>query len=351
MLLVESLVHIVIVLFGHLFILLLISVFIVSITIFVSLGVSLDVTNDIDVGGVDVPKGSHVCIHTHPMCSVNTHYLNSVSRLDMVYEVFVSTHLHRLRSLSFRHSLWSFLHLDILLVREHALVMNLLECEPALALLADLWLSNSSSFNVLVLFLVALATSETGFFHLGNGVGGPDDNSLECYQLINVLGVELSDLVRLHHAKGTHLNYLLVLLHFLQVASLHASVHHVLAEALLLVNSECYKIKNGDDICGVVFKLFVQRFAELEQMAAIHLEYKFLRLGHVLELLDIHGLNVEVVVIDLSIRTWLGHNCESHQELFQLALKRVRVDVSSPKHLSVGGHLGVGSHVVCQVRV
>jgi len=135
--------------------------------------------------------------------------------------------------------------------------VNELVGEPALALLTNFRLRNSSSLDVLVFFSVASGTSEAGLLHLWNCVRCPDHYTLKCNQFVYVLGVQLSDLVRFQHVEWAHLDDLFALLHFLEVTSLHASVHHVLAVALLFVHTKCDEVKDWYYVCRVVLQLLV----------------------------------------------------------------------------------------------
>ena len=67
----------------------------------------------------------------------------------------------------------------MLLIREHAEVVNHLESQSLVTTLTNLWLSDFSSLNELVLFLVTLGAFEACFLHLRNGVTSSDYNTLQ----------------------------------------------------------------------------------------------------------------------------------------------------------------------------
>jgi len=91
-------------------------VWIFSIVIVISLFISFDVSNNINVSPVDVLEHSHLWIHPNSSRSIDTDHFNSISWLDVVHEVLVSAHVDSLWSLTLRNGLGGLLHLDVLLV-------------------------------------------------------------------------------------------------------------------------------------------------------------------------------------------------------------------------------------------
>jgi len=86
--------------------------------------------------------------------------------------------MHCMGSLALRNVLRDLLDLDMLFVGEHALVVNEFESHPALAVVAELRLSDSTSLDELIFLLLALAAPVRGLLHLWHGVRSPDDDSL-----------------------------------------------------------------------------------------------------------------------------------------------------------------------------
>lgn len=155
-------------------------------TIFVSLAVILGVANDINISPVNILESSHIWVNPNSLGSIDTYDLNSVTRLHVINQILISTHVYRLWCLSFWDCLRCFLHLDVLFIGEHAEVVHHLICVSATTIWALFRLGNSASLNKSSLFLLAFGTSEVGFFHLGNGVRGSNDDTLQGDQLVYV---------------------------------------------------------------------------------------------------------------------------------------------------------------------
>ena len=188
--------------------------------VFVTAFVGFDVANDINVCSIDVLENSHACINSAANCSVNTDYLNSVSWFNIVNEILISAHVKSLWSLSLWHRLWGLLHLDMLLVREHAEIVHHLKGESAITVLANFWLSYFSALDELAFFFLALSALEGGLLHLWGGVRGSDDDTFQSDQLVDVRRVKLPDLVNLPEIEWSHLNdrLILILIHaFLKI--------------------------------------------------------------------------------------------------------------------------------------
>ena len=142
----------------------------IDVIIFVSPFVSFGVSNHINIGLVDVLEDSLTSHQSLADSSVDSHDLNSISWLDIVDKVLIGAHGESLWCLSLRDRFWGLLHLDVLLVTEHAEVVHHLESESSIAVLAVFWLSDFSALNVLAFFTLALGASEGGFLHLRGGV-------------------------------------------------------------------------------------------------------------------------------------------------------------------------------------
>ena len=142
----------------------------IDVIIFVSPFVSFGVSNHIYVALVDILEDSLTSHQSLADSSVDSHDLNSISWLDIVDKVLIGAHGESLWCLSLRDRFWGLLHLDVLLVTEHAEVVHHLESESSIAVLAVFWLSDFSALNVLAFFTLALGASEGGFLHLRGGV-------------------------------------------------------------------------------------------------------------------------------------------------------------------------------------
>lgn len=164
---------------GHVNVVLLclLGLIIINIFIVISLLVSLDISNDINISSIDILKHPHLRINSYTSSSINTNDLNAVTWLHIVHQVLICTHVDGLWSFTLRHRFWCLLHLDVLLVREHAKVMNHLKSHSASALVTILWLCNLSSLNILIFFLHTFCAPVAGLFHFWDGVGSSDHNT------------------------------------------------------------------------------------------------------------------------------------------------------------------------------
>ena len=186
MLLIYSLVHVLVVVVKHCLVVrngILVNV--VGIPCFVTLRVS----NHIDVGLVYIFHCSHVSVESQTYCSIDTHNLNSIARLDIVNKILIGAHVDRLGSFSFRNSLWCLLNLDVLLVTKHTQIVLNLKSKMPPTILANLRLDNLASFHELKLFFLALLTLETGLLHLWDCVRSSDNDAFQGDQLVDVLWI------------------------------------------------------------------------------------------------------------------------------------------------------------------
>lgn len=132
--------------------------------------VGLDVVDNINECPIYVLQSSVVLVNSHSRRFVNSNDLDSITWLYIVHQVFVGTQLDGVGSLSLWHALRGFLELDVLLIVEVAAVVDHLESSLALAIVASVWLGNSSSLNVDVLHRLALEALECCLLHLGDDV-------------------------------------------------------------------------------------------------------------------------------------------------------------------------------------
>jgi hypothetical protein len=81
-------------------------------------------------------------------------------------------------SLSFRDTLWGFLHLYVLLVTEETVVVDHLETVSALTILTNIWFYYPASLNKFIMDVMALIALEASFFHFRDDIRVSDDNAL-----------------------------------------------------------------------------------------------------------------------------------------------------------------------------
>lgn len=261
--------------------------------IVISLLVGLDIPNDINIGSIDILEHPHLRINSNTGGSINTNDLNAVTWLHIVHQILICTHVDRLWSFTLRHCFWCLLHLDVLLVREHAKVMNHLKSHSASALVAILGLCDLSSLDILVLFLHTFCAPVAGLFHFWDGVGSSDHNTFQRDEFIDVLWVEFSDLVSFHQVVGAHLDDLIILLllhlHIRVLAHIHSKSTCTCLD-VLLEDLDGDQIENGNDICGVVFQLLVQLWIKCSNVIAVNVQSVIFSLSDLLQERDVYWL-------------------------------------------------------------
>ena len=125
----------------------------------------------------------------------------------------------------------------------------------------------------------------------------------------------------------------------------------IIVDNILLINLDCYEIKNWNDICWVVFELSIQRSVELENVVAVDVQGVLLRFRDLLKQSDVVRLLIEIsILLHIQVLIFVVDNGVSGQEFFEFGLKVIGVDVGSPEDLSVAAHLvAVSDHVTIQV--
>ena len=211
--------------------------------------VGLDVRDDINVCPVDILESTSVGICSDTHCLVDTSDFNSVTWLHIVDQVFISTYMDCLWCFTFWNTLRSLLYLNVLLIREDALVVDNLERVALVAVLTEGWLLDAASLYASFLFSLTFHALEVSFFHLRYNITVANDNSSESDKFINMVGVQLSDPVDLPEVVWSDLNdgilvLLLVELHFL--VSLIASRHNF--HSNIFVTLRDYKIEDWNNI-------------------------------------------------------------------------------------------------------
>ena len=149
--------------------------------------IGLDVSDHIDIGSVNVLKSTSSWVETDSHCFVDTRDFDSVAWLNIVYQVFVSTQMNGLWCFAFRDALWSFLDFDVLLIGEHALVVNDLERVTLLAVLTEGWLLDSPHLHDSFLLSSTFYALELSLLHLGHNITVTNDNSSKCDQLVDMV--------------------------------------------------------------------------------------------------------------------------------------------------------------------
>ena len=111
-----------------------------------------------------------------------------------------------LRSFTLRYALWSLLNLDVLLVREDALVVDYLIRIAGMAVLAEGWLLDSSHLHDSLFFTSTFHAFKLSLLHFRHNVTVANDDSSESDQLVNVFRTHLSDPVDLPEIVWSHLD-------------------------------------------------------------------------------------------------------------------------------------------------
>lgn len=99
-----------------LFILLVVSFFLFSVIELEPALICLDIGDDINVCPIDILESPSVLVNSHSHGFIDSSDLYSVSRSHIIDQIFVSTQVNCLRSLSFWHRLWGLLDLHVLLI-------------------------------------------------------------------------------------------------------------------------------------------------------------------------------------------------------------------------------------------
>jgi len=218
----------------------------------------------VDVCSVDISQNSLLWVDSDAHCFVDTYCLNSITWLHVVNEVLIHAEVNCVRGLTLRHSLWCLLQLYVLLIREVAAVVNHLEAIPSLAVFALIGLNNAPSLNEFVLQKATLEALEGCLLHLRNDVRVPNHYALYRYELVNVRRVEVSDAVMSSHVEWPDLNDGVILLLIAVVLRGILITSVCVREVRFLVEPSDYQIENGNDVGGVVLKLTVEYWVELE---------------------------------------------------------------------------------------
>ena len=136
-------------------------------------------SNHINICSINWLYSSLSCIQPYSNCSINTNYINSISWLNKINVVFISTKMESLRCFSFRNCIRSFLHFNMLFVRKTAMIMHHFKSKSLLALITKIRLCYFTSFNINIFFFLAFDTSKTSCFHFRNCTWVSNNNSLQ----------------------------------------------------------------------------------------------------------------------------------------------------------------------------
>jgi hypothetical protein len=171
----------------------------------------------------------------------------------------------------------------VLLIRVHAVVVNHFERESLIASIAQLWLCDSSSLDESIFLFSAPCALEASLFHLRHSIRSSNDYTLQSNEFVDVRWIQLSDLVHFFEVIWSHLNDMLILLRIRHVRSLKPIkiLNILLNEFLENLNSN--QVENWDHIGWIIFELLVQRFVELEDMAAINIKSVLFSLSDLLQ--------------------------------------------------------------------
>ena len=209
-------------------------------------------SNNINVCSINWFHSSLSSIQSYWMSSVNTDYINSISWFYKIYMVFISTEMEGLWGFSFWNSVRSLLHFNVLFIRESAKVMHHFKCKSLLALCAEIWFCDFSSFNKCILFSLTFYAPKACSFHFWDGTWISNNNTFKLNQLINMNWIKFSNLIDFSHIVWSYLNNSIII-----------TIHHCISifikslNILLKIFSlylGCNKIKNGNYICWIILK-------------------------------------------------------------------------------------------------
>ena len=105
-------------------------------------------------------------------------------------------------------------------------------------------------------------------------------------------------------------------------------------------NIERNEIENWDDICWVIFELFVKLLVEFVDVIAVNIKCIILNFSNLFEFCDVVRLLHIPVIISITTKIHLviillEHKCR--QKFSESDRKIVCVDVGAPKNLSIAG--------------
>jgi hypothetical protein len=142
-----------------------------------SVPVSLYVSDYINVSAVDVLEFALVRINTDSHGFKNTSDLNTVTGAHLIDHIIVSAQVNCLRGFTFRNTLWCLLYLNVLLVREHTVIMHQFKSVAFFAIFAFNGLINSTLIQKDSFLLLTICASEGSFFHFRNDITAADYNA------------------------------------------------------------------------------------------------------------------------------------------------------------------------------
>ncbi len=191
----------------------------------------------------------------------------------------------------------------------------------------------------------ALSALKMRLFHLRHDIAIADHNTSQRNEFLNMGWSKLSDAVDFSEVVGTNLNDLItakfIVVHHISIlVVLAANIVHV----ELLVNLCDHKIKDWDDVCGIVLDLPVKHLIELEDMVTVNVEDISVKFAHLSKLLNVvwSSLELLIVVIIVIVLNFL----KVVDEVFEFHLDFVGIDVCAPEYLRVRACLVGPCHLV-----
>jgi len=248
-----------------------------------STNVYLRVSDHIDISAVYVLELALIGLHTNAHNFENTCDCHTVTRTYLIDHVIVGAEVDGLGSLTFWDGFRSFLHFNVLLIRENALVVNQLEAVRLIATTATWGFINAASVDQYALFLLTVRADKSAFFHFRNDITTANNDTAKSDQSFNVSRVQLSDSVNGAQVKWSHLDehiIFLILGHIL-ISCTSSS------QSNLLVYNRRNQIKNRNDFNGMLFNLAVEWLVMLPQVFAIDIQYVFFKFAQFLQFLPI----------------------------------------------------------------
>lgn len=185
------------------------------------------------------------------MSSVYTNNINSISWLHEINMVFICTKMKSLRSFSFRNSIRSFLHFNMLLIGKAAMIMHHFKSKSLLALGAEIGFCDFCSFNKHILLFLTFDTSKTGSLHFRYGTWITNYNTFELNQFIDMNWIKFSNLIYFSHIIWSNLDNLITFIFHYRV-SIFAKSLCILILEIISLNLKSYKIKNGNNISWII---------------------------------------------------------------------------------------------------
>jgi hypothetical protein len=104
-----------------------------------------------------------------------------------------------------------------------------------------------------------------------------------------------------------------------------------------------HQVEDRDQVSGVVFYLTVELGVVGENMTAVNIEHRKLKITDFFKFFNVVGYSCKLFVSAILVDFLLLH--EVVDELFEFCLDRVHLNICAPEHCGVGSHLSLLSHL------